>query len=423
MEDEDLESGLDAVNDTEATDETEDAATEDVEMSPLEIARRYRKADVRKTAAADELKKQLEAARNVLLQQPTQMSRSDKLLGIASTLLAPGPVGRAGTIAESLGGLGKYLSGVSAEEREAKQAQAKALAQFDTQRAQQEVTAATEEQKTLASLLGKYAAKKPAETETTATRSIREKAALLGMTPAEYMRQERSDKLLLAGRLAGSQGQKYVNDFSILEDKNSSVAEKNAALSRLPKDVRDAWNAKRKDEISYTSRLSDLNRVVVPDIKFAIDLVKKNPKLAAGNIGAWLKGKPIIGQSATDLDNVLKSVRSKVGFGKLEELKKMSAYGASGLGAVSNIELDLLQSVEGALQQNTGADVLIRTLERLQDFYENQAPPMVKAFGFSESNIIPAAPGAAPGETTPALGISPDAIRAERERRSKSGGK
>lgn len=165
MEDENLESGLDAVSDTEATDEAEDAAVEEGEMSPLEIARRYRQADVRRTQGAAELKKQLEAARNVLLKQPTEMSRSDKLLGIASTLLAPGPVGRAGTIGESLGGLGKYLSGVSAAEREAKQRQAEELAKFDTQRAQQEVTAATEEQKALSSLLGKYSQKKTSTSE------------------------------------------------------------------------------------------------------------------------------------------------------------------------------------------------------------------------------------------------------------------
>lgn len=165
MEDEDLESGLDAVNNMEETEEAAPEEEEQGELSPLEIARLYRRADVRKTQAANELKKQLDAARNVLLQQPTQMTRSDKLLGIASTLLAPGPVGRAGTIGESLGALGKYFGDVSAAEREAKQAQAEALSKFDIQRIQQEVSAATEEQKALSTLLGKYGQKRAPTSE------------------------------------------------------------------------------------------------------------------------------------------------------------------------------------------------------------------------------------------------------------------
>lgn len=155
MEDDNLESGLDAVDETEEVSPEE----EESELSPLEIARRYRQADVRRTEAAAELQRQLKAARDVLLQQPTEMSRSDKLLGIASTLLAPGPVGRAGTLGESLGSLGKYLTGVSAAEREAKQEQAKALAQFDLQSAREAARAAEAERRELATLASKYISK------------------------------------------------------------------------------------------------------------------------------------------------------------------------------------------------------------------------------------------------------------------------
>lgn len=194
MEDDNLESGLDAVDETEEVPPEE----EEGELSPLEIARRYRQADVRRTEAAAELQRQLKAARDVLLQQPTEMSRSDKLLGIASTLLAPGPVGRAGTIGESLGSLGKYLTGVSAAEREAKQEQAKALAQFDLQAAEKRTAAAEAERRELATLLGKYGTRKTSTSEF--------ERLIADLTPEEQARLRRQRAEVMATRAPQREG-------------------------------------------------------------------------------------------------------------------------------------------------------------------------------------------------------------------------
>jgi hypothetical protein len=422
MEDDNLESGLDAVDETEEVSPEE----EESELSPLEIARRYRQVNVRKTEAAEELKRQLEAARNVLLQQPTQMSRSDKLLGIASTLLAPGPVGRAGTIGESLGSLGKYFTDVSTAEREAKQAQAEALSKFDIQRVQQEKTAAEAESKELAGLMGKYIGIKP-EKEPEQIRTDRIKAKELGITLPELYRREAAEKRLLAGRGGAGAGEdKYVNEFSILQDPTAKPAEKSAALARLPPDVRKNWQAAGKNDASYADRIEQLQSFTLPDVKRAIEMIKENPRLSAGTLAAFIKGTPIVGQAATDLDNTLSVIRSAVGFDKLEELKKLSPYGASGLGAVSNAEQKLLQSVKGSLEQDNSARNLIYNLERLQRFYEDSVPTIIASQGIDLEAIRSS--GAQGGAPAPAaggageLGISADAIRAERERRKKQRG-
>lgn len=422
MEDEDLESGLDAVDETEEVSPEE----EESELSPLEIARRYRQADVRRTEAAAELQRQLKAARDVLLQQPTEMSRSDKLLGIASTLLAPGPVGRAGTIGESLGSLGKYLTGVSAAEREAKQEQAKALAQFDLQAAEKRKAAAEAESKELAGLMGKYIARRP-EREPERIRADRAEAKARGITLNELYTRRDAEKRLLAGRGGAGTGEdKFVNEFSILQDPTATPAEKSAALARLPPDVRKNWQAAGKNDVSYADRIEQLQSFTLPDVKRAIEMIKENPRLSAGTLAAFIKGTPIVGQAATDLDNTLSVIRSAVGFDKLEELKKLSPYGASGLGAVSNAEQKLLQSVKGSLEQDNSARNLIYNLERLQRFYEDSVPTIIASQGIdleairssgAQGGAASSASGGAGG-----FGISPDAIRAERERRRKQGG-
>lgn len=152
------------------------------EMSPLELADMYRRSRINKSQAAADLKTKIERARNVILKQPTQQSKADWLLGIGSTLLAPGPVGRAGTLGESLGSLGKYVSDVSAQERKAKALQAQQLANFDLTAARAEASAANEDQRALASMMNKYLAQKPAQATT-----LEREAAAMGMTPKAYL--------------------------------------------------------------------------------------------------------------------------------------------------------------------------------------------------------------------------------------------
>lgn len=129
------------------------------ELSPLEVADMLRRSRVTSSEAAADLKTKIERARNAILSQPTKQSKADWLLGVGSTLLAPGPVGRAGTLGESIGALGKYVSDVTDQERKAKALQAQQLANFDLNVARTQAAAAKEEESNLATLASKYAQK------------------------------------------------------------------------------------------------------------------------------------------------------------------------------------------------------------------------------------------------------------------------
>jgi hypothetical protein len=272
--------------------------------------------------------------------------------------------------------------------------------------------------------------KEPAQTQ-----RDRIKANALGLTLQEFYEQERSDKLLLAGRMGGGgKGEKFVNEFQILGDPTATPAQKSAALARLPPDVRKNYATSSKSGASYLDRIEQLQNFTIPDIDEAISMIEASPTLTAGNFAAWLKGKPVIGQKATDLDNALQTIRSAVGFEKLEELKKLSPYGASGLGAVSNAEQKLLQAVKGSLEQDNSSRNLLRNLNRLKDFYNVRVPQMLQNYGIDTRSIREgaafdmfgrSAEGGESGGTAPPAGgvggISLDAIRAEKEKRKKTG--
>lgn len=181
-EGEGTEGALDSVDETELQPYTVESVKQG-ELSPLELADMLRRSRVTSSQAATDLKKQIEKARNVILQQPTKQSKADWLLGVGSTLLAPGPVGRAGTLGESLSALGKYVGDVTAQERKAKALQAQQLANFDLGVARAQASESKADQAALASMMNKYLAQKPAQATT-----LEREAAALGMTPQQYLK-------------------------------------------------------------------------------------------------------------------------------------------------------------------------------------------------------------------------------------------
>lgn len=180
-EGEGTEGALDSVDETDLQPYTVESVKQG-ELSPLELADMLRRSRVTSSQAATDLKKQIERARNVILSQPTKQSKADWLLGIGSTLLAPGPVGRAGTLGESLSALGKYVGDVTAQERKAKALQAQQLANFDLGVARAQASESKADQAALASMMNKYLGQKTAQLT-----AIEKNAAAVGMTPKQYL--------------------------------------------------------------------------------------------------------------------------------------------------------------------------------------------------------------------------------------------
>lgn len=190
---------------------------------------------------------------------------------------------------------------------------------------------------------------------------------------------------------------------------------------------------KEKYADTYLSRIKEQNQFTIPDIQNAIDQIDAGGIFVAGNVAKIIRGVPIIGQPATDLEKTMESIQAKVGFDKMLQLKDTSPTGSTGLGAVSNAEQKLLQAVKGSLDKDQSAKNLRANLVRLKDFYEKEAFEILnRETGIQGlSGIDDAISMIGQGRSEPAAGgaaalmVDPDAIRKERERREalkKAGG-
>jgi hypothetical protein len=262
----------------------------------------------------------------------------------------------------------------------------------------------------------------------------------MGMSLRDYY--EWKNKQQKEGKDTNTALDQFIRARGILADPKSSPADRTAALDYIqkntPADIRKGKMAEDKNSKGYLERITNQVTFTIPDIDSAIKQVDEGGIFAAGNLSKWLEGKPFIGQKATNLERTLESIRSKLGFDKLEELKKLSPYGASGLGAVSNAEQRLLQSVKGSVERDQSPENLRANLVRIKDFYESEVfnilsretgiqgitgieEAMKELDAIREGN----APSAAPAGASAMPMIDPDAIRKERERRNalrKAGG-
>jgi replicative superfamily II helicase len=223
-------------------------------------------------------------------------------------------------------------------------------------------------------LAAQYLSKEPTEKDTRTQDA--KNAAEMGLTLKEYLEFKASLTKKPEGDGPGGEAAQFLWAENTLADPKASEAAKNAARRLLEKktpfDVRRTAMAKDKNSTTFLSRIKQQTEFTIPLINEAIDQARKGGALATGNLSKWVEGKPWIGQAATNLEKTLDSIRSNLGFDKLEELKKLSPYGASGLGAVSNAEQVLLQSVKGSVARDQSEDNLVRNLERIRNFYEKE---------------------------------------------------
>ena len=110
--------------------------------------------------------------------------------------------------------------------------------------------------------------------------------------------------------------------------------------------------------------------IVTEDINRAID---QAGTWTTGFLGAKLKG--VEGTPAHNLQQTLQSIKANVGFDKLQNMRDNSPTGGA-LGQVTELELGLLQSVWGALEQSQTKEQFVYNLERLgqikQEFRERK---------------------------------------------------
>lgn len=88
---------------------------------------------------------------------------------------------------------------------------------------------------------------------------------------------------------------------------------------------------------------------------------------ATGYSGAIASSLPVVGgaTAAGRLESTLAPIKSLVSMDRLQQLKEQSATGSSGLGALSDSELRLIQSSQGALDITLPPDILKRNIKAI----------------------------------------------------------
>ena len=178
-----------------------------------------------------------------------------------------------------------------------------------------------------------------------------------------------------------------------------------------------------KKELSE-KRVKSSTETVLDEISRAEKLIKENPFLTTGVVGKTLKDlgsleniASIFGKKdlnpATDLKNLLDTVKSNIGFDRLDAMRKESPTGGA-LGQVAVKELDFLQASLGSLKQEQSSRQLLENLKRLGERYESLIKTLatskevdaegrsgveyLKSYGFSDADIASATGGVATRE-------------------------
>lgn len=133
-------------------------------------------------------------------------------------------------------------------------------------------------------------------------------------------------------------------------------------------------------------------------------------QIGGGSAGLADLTKLVPGTPARDLDATLDTIRAAIGFDKLQEMRANSPTGGA-LGAISDKENKLLQSVMGSLDQGQSPDQLKANLKRLRDELATVREERQRSYG-RQYNGASATAGAS---ATPR--ITPEQARAELARR------
>ena len=111
-------------------------------------------------------------------------------------------------------------------------------------------------------------------------------------------------------------------------------------------------------------RLSAVSEFV--RIKDDVTTLMGDEYMASGITGAvfaqWLPGS-----DARDRDRIIQSLRANLGLEAIAELKRLSSTGSTGLGQVSNLELNALQSAVASLDVSMSEEAQLRSLKKIFD--------------------------------------------------------
>ena len=325
-------------------------------LTTKELAEKLRSADLGYAANKKVLQDQLKAARNVLLSQPTKQSKADWLLGVGSTLLAPGPVGRAGTLGESMSALGKYVSGQSERERLAEQQKQQQLAQFDLSATQAQVAQDEARRKGLQDLYYRMQNTEAANARAAALQESREKEG----------RENRANRLEAARIGAANPATRDAYGFGeIISTAANEAAAVLGNIQNLPLAVDTGIAGGRKTQSLFTAPIDALVNTTVNNQ----DVQRYNTQIAKLSyyIAQVQKGGRVVTRS--DVDQLQEALTLRVGDKQLTRLTKMA---------------EARQALERAFEVRIASP---RTPEQLKDIYRQNLATIQQAVPFTVNDI------------------------------------
>jgi hypothetical protein len=157
-------------------------------------------------------------------------------------------------------------------------------------------------------------------------------------------------------------------DFQFVrDDQGRVVSEQVIPGSKTDMELQEEAEKKKLARVNLVNKF-DQN---VGLVNATMDLV--NPITASGagqKIGEFVQewGVP---NKAGQLSSMLKTVKAKIGFDTLEQMRQVSPTGGA-LGQVSERELDFLQNALVPLDQNVGEDMLKDSLDTVRKAYQRQ---------------------------------------------------
>lgn len=140
------------------------------------------------------------------------------------------------------------------------------------------------------------------------------------------------------------------------------------------KAAREAAEAQREeDEDAKAAETNRANQersasVVTEEINRSLDLIEESPNLTTGIFGNALSG--FQNTDAGALRNRLMTIKSNIGFDRLQQMRAGSKTGAA-LGSISDSEVKTLQAVYGSLEQAQDDAELTYNLKRLHNLYQD----------------------------------------------------
>lgn len=158
-------------------------------------------------------------------------------------------------------------------------------------------------------------------------------------------------------------------------------------LDLLSKDIQkmqlEGAKLNEKGEVTYEYKSKPTPQEILPRLtqqdqkyEILIDTIDRINNLmasaalpAAGKLSDYVALMPV-DTAANDIRELLKTVKGQIAFGELMAMKEASKTGASGLGALTEKELALLESLQGAISPSMSAEEFKRNLTKLREVTE-----------------------------------------------------